>query len=32
MESFMICTAAHYYASGLMKEGEMEMGIWDICG
>jgi len=32
MESFMICTAPHYYASGLMKEGEMEMSIWEIWG
>jgi len=32
MESFIICTAAHYYAFCLMKEGEMEMGIWDVWG
>ena len=30
MESFMICTAAQYYALGLMKEDEMEKSIWKV--
>jgi hypothetical protein len=32
MESFMICTGPHYYALGLTKEDEMEMGIWEVWG
>ena len=30
MESFMICTAPHYYVLVLMKEDEMEMSIWRV--
>ena len=28
----MICTGPHYYAFGLMKGDELEMGIWKVCG
>jgi hypothetical protein len=32
METFVICTAPHYYEFGLMKGDEMEMDIWGVCG
>ena len=32
LERFMMCAAAQYYEFGLMKEDEMEMGIWKVRG